>query len=730
LANDSGRRKRRLWLAAGFVAAIAVIGLTVRSLLAPSLSGEIDIAAYAPAPMPIPQGAVWQPSAADGNGFAVAARTQRFELKVHPATGQVIVADLAGGKTWRSNPDAAALERETIGGVLRTNLESPFILEYYELSKVQRSVTNAKDPSAKLAITTMDNGVALRYEIGKLGIAFSMLYELTDDGLQVSIPAEGISETGKHRLLAIDPLPFFGAAGDDAPPGYLFVPDGPGALIRFPRDRELVGSGYYQYVYGAEITNKAFGPVSASMPVFGMKTGEQAYLAVISAGEKASAVRALPSGIVSTLNSVNARFIYREEYNRRLNLSGRAIRVFQDEPLREDRAIRFMFLSGGDADYVGMAKRYRQFLLDTGQLGPALAPQPSVPLHLTIIGGDTIYYGSRRYETATTFRQGEEMLEQLKAAGVNDVRITVQNWQRRGTLATGLGFDVEGKLGGEAGLKSFVQTAHRLGFRVNLYANLVRGDSEGLKLSPKTYGIRSVEGDVLFDNEYFFLNPNVTYNLAKDLIADAKKLGADGIHYDWLGDMLFRDYNPKYEYTRSDTAYLFNRILEMTRKELGAAGVYLGNAYALRWLTDIQQLPSETHKYYAIDEAVPFYPMALHGNVAYSMTPGNLRDHNEDEFLKAVEYGAVPAFILTAESSRTLMDTKTWGLFTTRFSQWKDDLAAEYEAFEQLADVVDQPMIGHFKRAEGVYVTEYGNGTATVVDYNAKTFRVEKGGGR
>ena len=95
---------------------------------------------------------------------------------------------------------------------------------------------------------------------------------------------------------------------------------------------------------------------------------------------------------------------------------------------------------------------------------------------------------------------------------------------------------------------------------------------------------------------------------------------------------------------------------------------------------------------------------------------------------RSIEYGAVPAFTLTAESSRTLMDTKTRGLFASRFSQWKEKLVREYEAFNRLADIADQPMIGHAKRADGVFATKYANGTTVVVDYNAKSFRVEKGG--
>ncbi len=721
------KRRRNLWLAAIAVLAVVCAAFALRSMLVPSVSAKLDIPAFRPSMIRMSGGADWQPLERDAQGFAAAARSDRYELLVHPATGQVKIRDLRSGSVWSGNPDEAQLAREKVGGVLRKNLESPFILEYYEVSKMQRQIANVKSPEVKTTFTAMAHGVAAHFEFAGLGLQFSMLYELTDMGFQVSIPVDGIVESGKYRILSIDLLPFFGAADAEAGPGYLFVPDGPGALIRFPREQEMIGSGYYQYVYGPEVTNKQFGPVMVSMPVFGIKQGEQAYIAVISEGEKSSAIRGLPSGIVSTLNSVNARFIYREEYDRRLNLGGRTTRVFQDDMLQEDRVLQYFFLEHAEADYVGMAQRYRTYLLDTGQLGENLQPPTNVPLLLTIVGGDTIYYGDRRYEVSTTFAQAEEMLRELRDAGINEIWVTYQNWQRRGTLSASKRMNVEEKLGGKSGLASLIRTAHGLGFRVMLSADLVRGDSEALKLSPKTYGIRSVEGEVLFNREYFYLNPNITYNLAEELIRDAKSLGADGILYEGIGEMLFQDHNPAYRYTREDTAYLFNRILERTQRELGAAGALLGNAYALPRLNVIQQLPAESHQYYALDETVPFYPMAIHGNITYSMTPGNVRSRYEDEFLRAIEYGAVPSFILTAESSRTLMETKTQGLFTSRFASWKEKAVLEYQAFNRLGSVYDQPMTGHRKLREGIYETEYANGDKVVVDYNDKTFRIVKG---
>lgn len=350
-------------------------------------------------------------------------------------------------------------------------------------------------------------------------------------------------------------------------------------------------------------------------------------------------------------------------------------------------------------------------------------------MHLTLIGGDTIYYGSRQYVAATTFEQGEQILRAFKQAGVEGIRLFWHNWQHKGSLAPGLELEPEGKLGGMAGLKAVIATAHELGYQAILQAELVQMDSDGSKLSPKSYGVRSVEGDTLFNYELFYLNPQLAYHYAQQLVDGAEALGADGIYYSGFGETIFRDYNPQFNYTRNDTAYIYNRILEQTREGLGASGTNMGNAYALRYLDDILFFQSDSYQFYAIDETVPFYPIALHGHLAYSMAPGNLRSQYQTEFLRAVEYGAVPAFTLTAESSRTLMNTKTFGIFTSQFSQWKDQAVEEYEAFNQLAAVHHLPIEGHYQREPGVYCTVYADGTTVVVDYNKQAFHVEKGGG-
>ena len=65
-----------------------------------------------------------------------------------------------------------------------------------------------------------------------LSFTITLDWQLTNDGVRVSIPYEGLGEFGGGQIRAIQLLPFFGAAGAQET-GEIVLPDGSGALMRF-----------------------------------------------------------------------------------------------------------------------------------------------------------------------------------------------------------------------------------------------------------------------------------------------------------------------------------------------------------------------------------------------------------------------------------------------------------------------------------------------------------------
>lgn len=676
-------------------------------------------------------GTPWAPAGKDAAGFAVAAENAKFTLRVNPDNGQFTVTDKsAGGFVWRSNPEKRALSGETVKGTLLSNLESPYVLEYFEEGRTQRLLTNALDPKVTKTVTVVDGGVQVLYDHTTQQIKFAVRYQLTPEGVRAAIPGASVVESGKAKIISIELLPFMGAAAT-AEEGYLFVPDGPGALIRFPLKHAAFGNGYSQPVYGYDPASSRPDPDEKreviGYPVFGIKRGANAYAAIVTRGDKSAIIRANPSGIVSTFHSASASLIYREEYDQRTSLRGKPMKVFQRELRKQDFEVEYRLLSGSEASYTGMAHAYRNYLLQTKQLVDRVKPAEHVPLDLSLIGGGASKsFSGTSFVPVTTFRQAEAMVEELKDKGVAGLNVTYSDWERNGEYSDTLGFTIESKLGGSSGLHSFVDRMHELGASVYMVRNVNQGDSKYLDLSPKTYGIRGIDGTVLLNRGGFTLNPIQALRYEREASGKLKTYGVDGLILRGVGGFLYRDYNPERPMQRDDTAYYNRDMLANVRKTLGLAGVNTGFSYTLSEIDRIQNMPLSTSNDFLVDEAVPFYPIVLHGYVAYSTVPGNFRNLFDDEMLRAIEYGANPAYTLTHDSSRKLLGTAMEWLSSSEFAVWKDTVVKEYAAFDQLAPVYDQEITGHEKVSDGVFVTSYANGVQVRVDYNRKTFDVSQ----
>ncbi len=678
----------------------------------------------------------WMP-AAEADGFAKALSTDRFALSVHPASSGISLLDRSSGKRWLSNPEEAQLAGETVKGALLENLKSPFVLTYVKTEgkdQTIRQLANSLTKGLQVSYRKSDDVLQAEYEFADQGIKFVIQYELTDKGLKARIPTDGVIENGEFAIYSIDLLPYFGAAGA-ADDGYLFVPDGPGGLIKFDTERVGLSRGYTHQVYGLELTNANNWTRSGerreniAYPVFGLKNGDDAFVAVLTQGGESAVINAMPPGLKSSLYSVHAGHLFREEYLYLVGRTATPIRSVQKERLHVDREIEYRFLTGGDATYVGMAKSYRDYLESEGKLGERLAPTEQIPLYLKLMGGNyEEAYGGTRYAAATTFKQAEEIVEAVAGRGVGNMNILYYGWQNEGDHDMHKRLPIESKLGGEKAARSFIAEMKERGFPVWFEDDFVWVNEAQSVLSGKNNGIRGIDGTVFLDEDWFISKPERTVAMAYETIGKLKEIGVSGILYNYLGEMVFNDYKSGDVTTRAQTAGIYEGLLRYTRDTLGSAGVYRGNDYALAESDYVSMLPSDSSYDFLVDETVPFYPMAVHGYVDYTFGDGNLRNNAQEELLRAIEYGALPSFFLTHEDSRTLRYSASNYLFSSQYGKWLDRIESEYEAFQQLAGVYDQRIDNHESLGEGRFATEYEDGTRVIVDYGSGTFHAERGG--
>ncbi|WP_433618937.1 DUF5696 domain-containing protein [Paenibacillus cellulositrophicus] len=698
---------------------------------------QTGIAANLPTPDALYEGDPWKP-AAGADGYALALENEHYALYVRPDNTQIAVLDKASGYRWTSNPIKEELAGETVKGQLLANLQSPFLLTHVRTQGADQTVRETlsnQTAGMQIAMIRKPEGLQIEYSFPAKQLGFVMQYELTDSGLKVKVPAAGIREEGASALFSLDVLPYFGAAPAKEN-GYVFVPDGPGGLIRFDQEHASLTRGYSHQVYGSEVTNEENGTRTGerrediAYPVFGLKKGDHAFLAVMTKGEDSANVSAMAPGLKSSFYQVFSSQIYREEYLYRMSRLAAPSKAVQKERLNRDREVEYRFLNGADADYVGMAGAYRSYLQETGRLTEALKPVEHVPLYLKIMGGNyEKAFGRIRYVAATTFEQAGEIVSTLQSKGVASLRTIFYGWQNEGDYNMEKRFPIDPALGGEDAAKTFISGMKERGVPVSFSEDFLWVDSHS-SFSGKTDAIRGIDGTAYVDDGWYIAKPAYTAVTAADTVNRLKKLGVDGIHFSGIGEMLLNDYEPSGIQTREYAKTVYDGLLKYTREALGSASVNQGDAYALGQTDYIDGLPSESSYDFMIDETVPFYPIVLHGFVPYTFGDGNLRDDEDAEFLRAIEYGALPSFFVTHDDSRKLKDTPSNFLYSSRFDKWERRIEEEYAKFDSLSQLYAMKIIGHEKLSGQKYATTYEDGTRVIVDYGVKDFTVEKGAGK
>ena len=106
----------------------------------------------------------------------------------------------------------------------------------------------------------------------------------------------------------------------------------------------------------------------------------------------------------------------------------------------------------------------------------------------------------------------------------------------------------------------------------------------------------------------------------------------------------------------------------------------------------------------------------------------NLGFYSEASVLKMIEYGAYPSFMVMGADNFSISDTPLENHFSLNYEDWKDRIEGVYkDVNEALSKVKGASITGHKVVAEGVYVTDYENGTSIYVNYNNDEYVTEEG---
>ncbi|HHY09218.1 MAG TPA: hypothetical protein GX528_01485, partial [Firmicutes bacterium] len=286
---------------------------------------------------------------------------------------------------------------------------------------------------------------APRLEVFKI----PLIYRLAGENLLVEIPGGDIEfplevtdEKGTrvtYPLYTIKVLPYFGAAGVNEE-GYIFVPDGSGALINL-NNGKTYATAYSQRIYGNDFS---FGRLADEatktqvfLPVFGLKRGDDAFVAIVEQGASLARINGDVAGRTNSYNTVGAEFIVMAMGQ--ISMPGedwRLMNIFQREPYLGDFRIRIGFLKADAADYVGMARYYQSYLVEKHGL-ERRGVKDQIPAFLELIGSVRVKRPLLGVplsvtEPLTTFSDAARIVAELRAGGVENLHLRYSGWLKGG----------------------------------------------------------------------------------------------------------------------------------------------------------------------------------------------------------------------------------------------------------------------------------------------------------
>ena len=674
-----------------------------------------------------------QLGAADEEGFTVVAENSFLRMSLNLENLAMRIEDIPGGNVFYSYAE----NDEGLNKRWKNFMYSGTTIEYMTPETKLVRVPFA-DSGATAEVTTYKNGADIAVTFAE-GFQFTICLDISDGNLTVTVPESSLvePEDGSMVLNNLYLYPFLGATHGMEHSGYLFVPDGCGALVRMRSLMEDRSAAYSKRVYGPEKGIGDYIPrLSASklnpaeqiyMPVFGIVQEEQksGVFGIIQSGAEYAYVEGYGYGKELTTNMMTAKFVYRETYSRYLNQAGTTL--ITNQPMRNsfDAQLRYTFLAGKEATYAGMATVYQQYLVDKGVLTEGKASATGVPMNVEIlfseqqkelIGTSTV--------VMTTLEDAKRMVSELQAAGVTQLTVMARGFSPDGASAAApVTGEFDSEIGNTKDWTAFVDQCAQAGIEVAFFTDVARGYD-----NVSNFNVRKDVASNYNELQLRAYENGVFYHLAPKSVAQKlanaaktlEKTGAHAVVLDVIGYNLYSSWNKANTNTRTETMEIFAGLTVEGMK----TGFYAPSAYLWQNVETIYEIPSAHSGYMVFSDTVPFMQMVLKGYVDYYAPYSNFNADRTKEMLKMIEQGSYPSWIVTAENSLDLYNTASSWLYTSEFDVWKSEMVDEYNYVAgALNHVAGAKIVDHEQLAKGVVRVTYDNGVSIVVNYTESPFR-------
>lgn len=560
-----------------------------------------------------------------------------------------------------------------------------------------------------------------------LGFEFDLELSLTEEGIEIFIPAESIlDQNTQYRILSISVLPYFGAAKQDRIPGYFVVPDQIGALIRLDRfyRLQIPEMPFYSEDYGYRSAQNA---TVLTMPMFGVvhQVDKFGFYAEVLEGAQTSSLQLALWNQNSQFQRINVRYQLRKLYRTVIDRAGNGTPSILDSAPLSDFKVRYYMLAADDASYVGMAKDYRTKLIDRGILSDKERIQnDQIPFQTTLLLSDQepSFFGTAKV-AMTTLDQAKDIYDELKALGITNQQVYLQGWSHDGNLLkTPASFSLVENENHFKDFSAYVKADQNYLFLEN---NYILGTNDSPRLNyyaDIAYGLNKLR--MSFTSltasreriEHVMIYPHRSFELLRDDLAWIEKLGVSGMHHRSLGSMTTSYYEHGTVYPASESMYYYETMASLTEHtSLERPNVYLWEHMDLYTQMNIA---NAQYNYYT--DLVPLVPLILKGSVSYFGSYLNFNVLGKELLLQMIDFGMNPSYLFTYEPTYQMRYTPSSIYFTTEFNQYKDEVSEVYTYINNaLKHVLGESIDDREVLATGLVRVTYSNGVQIYINYQS-----------
>lgn len=662
---------------------------------------------------------------ADLQNMKLIAQNEKFNMYYHDSGVDIYLENRKTGKVWGTAVysdyfDVSSLSLNTYS----TLLNVCYADKDKNIFNSELVGNNSEDFS--ISYENADNGICINVSMPEIQISFDVIFILETDGMTLTIPDDSVEEKSDNSLISVSLLPFFGAAksGED---GYIFYPDGSGALMNISAYKKPNPLFYSYAVYSEDepdfnLYDTAYQQdiKQIMLPVFGIKHTSGGIFSNMESGAENAILHLSSDQFYQSYFEAVFRTSGTEEYA--FTSKGKEISIVGQRRIKGDRTVRYYILGDTQNKYSDMAVLYRKSLIESGALKKNEVSE-QIPISIEMfmgiskngILGDSI-------QALTTFGDVQNIYNDLSKNGVKTVDILLKGWSEGGYTTLPTASKAEKKLGGNSELNKLNKAVDK---NSNLYLlnDWIEADSDTGSFNAKKYALRDGFDVIFTDNEdgsRHWLNPSLyMMNTFKKFSSVHKNTS---VCFSKIGSWLMSDIGATNYTDRREMATAFGNVLKEAEKQSGTVAVTGGNGYALPYADRFYDVPSNDSQYYQNDLSVPFYQMVVHGFKDYSSIAANRSFDYRYQILKSVETGSIPHFVITEQSPNMLYGTDYYEIFSSEYSIWKQRLIDTYnEINEKLSSVWFLTMDNHEYISDDFVRVTYQDGSAVYINYSDKS---------